>query len=386
VTAPDPAGHKKTGRKVSVRAPRQRTAATPDPTEYALDLTRSANEEMDSGAVPLSVVIGKAARIARLRRDFDNLFWLEMEMVCLRDPSGGPVAFVQELKPHYTKSEWTSRGLRESRTWQSERQMPYDIPTLEATKDHVEMLSVAEIETKRVTARRLHDEMKREATSTSVFPGENSGSAGLLAGMEMFDLGLATILDRIRARVRTYLSQTETDLVLGTTTTTAIERLMAVAEAWLAAHAPSVLAELRAASERCADGTTESFAQALLACRRAIMSLADALYPARDAPTQAEDGQEHKLTQDKYINRLMQYLKERLPAERHCQSINANLADAGRRIETAHNLAQKGLHSKVTNAEAHSCVAQTWLVIADLVLLEQGSSAALSPDTGESSG
>jgi hypothetical protein len=354
-----------------------RSCGTPayDASEYSLNLARAALDEIDAGTVGLSAVIAKAARVARIMRDFDNLLWLELELVCLRDPAGGPAAFAEELKPHYSKDEWTTLGVKAFKTWQSERRMPFDIPALEATEGECSTLSVEQIESKRALLRRLREDLAE--LSDAAARGQT------LAALEMFDQALATFLDRIRARVRTYLSQVETSLVMRTSAPEAFERLRVVAKGWLAGRAPKVLGELEAATERCTQGTAAAYAQALLACRRALMELADVLCPVREVEARPLVDAEHGLTQDKYINRLMDFLAEHLPAKRHRDSINANLADVGRRIEATKNLAHKGVHSEVTPAEAHSCVAQTWLVIADIALIDQGHSAALVPGSSE---
>src|SRR5207248_11322913 len=49
-----------------------------------LKLVREALDELDA-ARPLSAVIRKAIRIARLRNDYEALWWLQLELVSMSD-------------------------------------------------------------------------------------------------------------------------------------------------------------------------------------------------------------------------------------------------------------------------------------------------------------
>ncbi len=72
-----------------------------NPTEYALNLVREAFNAIDLPAAPLGPVIQQCIRVARLRSDFDNLWWLELEMISLVDVARR-AEIEAALRPHYS--------------------------------------------------------------------------------------------------------------------------------------------------------------------------------------------------------------------------------------------------------------------------------------------
>jgi hypothetical protein len=340
-----------------------------DPREYALHLVREALADLDSGNVLLSAVVRKAGRIARIRQDFEDLFWLEFESLDLKSPkTAKPVG--DEIRPHFTRTEWNELGARVLSQHDAERTVATDIPIMKITAGDTLNYTVEGFETRLHTAReqrqKLEEDPDRELEVFDV--AATRSRACWCAALQMYEIEASAALGRIRRNVHAYLSRCESELVDGRPYSQTFDRLRLHVEANLSDRAPGVVNELRAALERCEDGTPESNAQAMLACRRALKALADCLYPATNADVKGPDGVSRKMTDDKYVNRLWQWIHERVRDGHYRASIQAGLTDVGTRLEVIYDLASKGVHATTSPAEARSCVMQTVLVVADFVI------------------
>lgn len=133
--------------------------------------------------------------------------------------------------------------------------------------------------------------------------------------------------------------------------------------------APDVLAELAAAYRRMADGTPQSRSQALTSCRRALKGLADSVYPATGAEVVGSDGVARKMTDDKFVARLVQFVYERRGGDKAARSTRAELGYLGARLGTLNDLASKGVHAAASELEVDQCVVHTYLVAGEVVEL-----------------
>ena len=77
------------------------------------------------------------------------------------------------------------------------------------------------------------------------------------------------------------------------------------------------------------------------------------------------------MADDKYRNRLWQYMSERKVASSSRQLIQATVEEVGNRIDLLNDMASKGVHAEVTPAEVDQCVLQTYLLAGDLLRLSE---------------
>ena len=133
--------------------------------------------------------------------------------------------------------------------------------------------------------------------------------------------------------------------------------------------APKALKQFEAADRCLSEESPEVGSQALLSCRRILKSVADKLYPACEEPVMGSDGKERKLTEDKYIARLWQFVADRKKGSAAGDLLLTQINDLGHRIDHVYNLASKGVHGNVNKSEVNQCVIQTYLVIGDILRL-----------------
>lgn len=73
--------------------------------ERTLALVHQALAEFDEPDYKLSSVIRKAIRIARLRSDYENLWWLQEEMIESREREARE-RIEREMSPHYSSENF----------------------------------------------------------------------------------------------------------------------------------------------------------------------------------------------------------------------------------------------------------------------------------------
>jgi hypothetical protein len=74
-------------------------------------------------------------------------------------------------------------------------------------------------------------------------------------------------------------------------------------------------------------------------------------------------------TDDRYINRLLQYATEAIPHEASRDMTETNVERLAARLDALDDLASKGVHSAVSPAEMDQCIVQTYKVVGDLLRL-----------------
>ncbi len=78
--------------------------------DKVLALVQQALSELDHSEVPLSSVIRKAVRVARLRNDFEALYWLQLELVTRTKENTRDIE--AQTRPHFLEVEFKEMDYR----------------------------------------------------------------------------------------------------------------------------------------------------------------------------------------------------------------------------------------------------------------------------------
>jgi len=354
--------------------------------ERLLALVTDALADIERGSAPLSSVIQKALRLARLRNDHEAVFWLSLEMIRPEDTEAKR-ELLAELSPRFTRTELVKANERYSQLLFEERKSTLLVPRKpgETVGDKVVMLiSVPEMESRLTALRRTEADPPPPTTmhpfDVAHYTREWEGArTEARANILQFE----SVMSRVRQRVHAYLSRVEKELVFGQLNADIFERNRRFVDERLAGLAPDALAQLVSAYERVLAGEPEARAQGLLSCRRVLKSLADLVYPARPGPVQGADGKMHDVSDEKYIARLWQYVYEQIGSTTAGGVVLATLTDVGGRLDAVYELSNKGVHSSVSQGEADQALIQTYLLIGDILRLADRSSAAVdTPEPG----
>jgi len=360
------------------RAEGRMIAETIDP---ILSLVTQALEELESKQAPLSAVIRKAIRVARLRNDYDNLAWLGLEMYSFKEEDKRR-QLAREVVPHYTKQEFEALRKRHAETYIEERtfaELTEDGRVVDT--DKLLGLSVPQIENQ-------VQFFERMAAEAVVPPGlhpvdlyfveKDKSQLRLIA--ERMVLEYNNVLQRIAQRVHDFLSSTEKQIAYGRIHSDLFERNREYVELKLGQLCPDAIEQFVSVNRRLSEGDSEARAQALTSCRRILKSLADTLYPPREEPIVGPDGKGRSLTEDKYVNRLWQYVADRVRRSKSGDLLLAQLQDLGNRMDRLYGLACKGVHDVVSEFEVNQCVIQTYLTVGDILRLSEEDSAITLQD------
>jgi hypothetical protein len=326
-----------------------------DPQSRVLALLEEALGDLATDA-PTSAILDRAIRVARLRRDGENLVWLTMENRGV-GAEAAKKRVMDEAQPYFASYEamracW-SDVVEEFIAQRTLEQVPS--PGQPTEGGPVIGMSIRELE--------VHIEALSEAAAEVV--DLTPSRAELLTRINQ----LRQVLARVRNRIQDYLSRVERELVVDAMVSSIFEEQRTYVDARLREIAPSAFEQLAAAYKRRSEGDAESRAQALTSTRRALKSLADALYPPHPEPVVGADGVERTMTDSRYISRLIQYAYEQTKGDTAGNLLRAQIEDLTSKLEALNDLASKGVHASVSVFETNQAIIQTYLTLGDLLRL-----------------
>jgi hypothetical protein len=350
--------------------------------DRVLALVSEALEDLEQRRTPLSAVIQKSIRIARLRNDWDALWWLSLELTTAGDMASRR-RLAAELMPHYEREAYRKQNERFGQALIEERTvnrnpMAEDKESPEA-RGQVSLDSVPELEARAETLTRLQSLSVPQGLhplDLAVFTKETTD---VVVQASNSLRRIRNISDRIRQRAHDFLSMVEKQLLFGQIQADIFERNRRYVDERLTALVPEAAEQFMAAYSRAADGAKEARAHALTSCRRILKTVADKLYPPSETRVRGADGKDRVLDDSKYVARLWQYVHESAGSTSAGKVVLAGIQDLGKRIDSLYELINKGVHADVPEFEANMCVIQTYLLVGDVLRIQEKISAALDP-------
>jgi hypothetical protein len=340
-----------------------------NPSEYILRLVTEALDDLTSGRSPLSANIQRSIRIARLREDYVNLWWLEWEMVDITGDRSRYQAVPEII--HLAKDQIAFFDKEFKDDWVQERLATEISPNLEIRPgESILHKGIGEIEVDFAFFTQAAAESQAPSGLHPVdlyFEHRSATKVRMVHRIRASDC--ETILQRVRQRVHRFLSQTEKQLVYGQLHSDVFERNRRYVDLRLGELCPDAISKFVSAYSRITEDDPESRAQALTSCRRLLKSLADVLYPSRDGSAIGADGKPHDVSDERYVARLWQYVYEQIGKSKSAELLMTTVQDLGNRIDKLYNLACKGVHAEVSDFEANQCLIQTYILAGDLIRL-----------------
>ncbi|PIR92955.1 hypothetical protein COT99_03365 [Candidatus Falkowbacteria bacterium CG10_big_fil_rev_8_21_14_0_10_43_10] len=112
---------------------------------------------------------------------------------------------------------------------------------------------------------------------------------------------------------------------------------------------------------------SEDWANAVHSCRKILKDLADFLYPATNEEIDIGNGKIIKLSDEKFIARLKQFIKLNIGSESFTKVVGSSLEYIGDRIDSIYKSTNKGSHAKVEQKEAENYVMHTYMLVGDIL-------------------
>ncbi|WP_433687593.1 hypothetical protein ACQP0I_00125 [Micromonospora carbonacea] len=332
------------------------------------ELVDKALDEFDDPSASTGKMLRRCLRIAQMRNDFPNLFRLELEADDLtgnRSRAAERARRRNDLGVHFDADEWDSLCEDALQGYMSRRAIKGghyggSVDNLESLIEHLRSQAEGAVPPDGLTPVDLYFRSK-ELEKLRL---------GLIAEAAKYE----HIIDRIRSFVYQFLLDTESELNFGQANADIFARNRQFVDTQMASVSPEALAQFQAAYRRVKEGDAESLSHALTSCRRILKSVADSLYPASSEPIRGRDGRERILTDAQYINRLIQFVSEKIGKHRDGAVIQATLDTLGSRLKALDALASKGVHAEVTADEVDTCVIQTYLAMGDILRVNAGTS------------
>lgn len=339
-------------------------------------LVDDALDSFDAPGVTTSALVRKAQRIAALRRDYAKQLAFIFQTSDLTAGDRAPLPMVLQVRAQLA----TLVGAEEA-DLEADRQYQSFIRTRLTPDGKIAAVPVSQLEDNQRALERAYDDAEPSPNLTPIdaaFAAERATStrAGLVPSLQL----TRSVLGKVRQDIHDYLVSVEADLLAGKANSDIFQRAQVYINAALMKYAPEALAKFLAAQDRLSAGTSEDFALALTSCRRLIKALADALYPATDEDVEGIDGGVRKMSDDRYKNRLTEYVRTKLEGRRHREAVAQVVADLSGRLNALDGLASKGVHDEVTEAEAETCVVWTYMLAGDIVRIADGTSALIAAD------
>lgn len=327
------------------------------------DLLEAAYTALES-ELATSVVVDRCVRLAQARSDWVNLWILRKETIDV-DEQRARLAIEAEMLQRLGEDSFRKLKNVIGEDYIERR-------TLEREGEgKVVGLSIRQIEQQvaflEMTLRR--NEPPSQGLDSQSLQELREEYLGLAAKFDPTIRDLNGVLQRIRQRCQRFLVETEAAIGFAEVAGDAFARVRKVVDARLGAIAPQALEQFRSAYQRAAEGDVEARSQALTSCRRILVSLADALYPATGEDVVGADGKIRKMTEDRYMNRLLQYASEKIMPANARRLTQATVEELGARLDALNDLGSKGVHASVSPAEVDQCIVQTYMLAGDLLRL-----------------
>lgn len=133
---------------------------------------------------------------------------------------------------------------------------------------------------------------------------------------------------------------------------------------------PESIEKFAAIYENLTSKNPENWSNAIHSCRRILKDLADAIYPPTKNIKKGIDGKSHKLGEEQYINRIIEFISQKSESETYNKIVGSHLRFIGDRLKSILEGSHKGTHTVITDREeANRIVVYTYLLLGDILNL-----------------
>jgi hypothetical protein len=316
-------------------------------TKHKLELARELLDDIELSKLSPEQILLKVMRLARLCDDTDVRTWLNYELLGYPNTEVGR-KFMDLMK------RWTDK----------EKNLGYWIPfaavdgTIAAIKIQIQQLQIPDVHLS------LSSANPHEFVTGFGGRGEELFRPASAVLFRLTDLTnkvttLSGIRSRVLARVHSFVCTTYYELAFSGAAESIFQRHQIAIDILLRENAPEVLEKIPSISDRLAEGDSEAISQAMNSCRRMIKALADAVYPASDAPV-IVDGTEYQVGSENYLNRIKLHIKKFCASESRRERLRRSLTDI-------HDKASAGTHDDITPGEAQAIFLSTYLLLGEVL-------------------
>ena len=163
---------------------------------------------------------------------------------------------------------------------------------------------------------------------------------------------LQTIRQRVKVRCLNYAIRLERQLQAQSKSQSFLVEIQTDVNSFFKARSEDVYTKLQKAAQLVDSNDPEDCSLLLTEVRRAMRSSADFFYPPAQGIVTCSDGQERKLGDDQYLNRLQEYLSTTFSKSSSRELLQAELEHLSVFARRLNNVASKGVHAEAAPEEA----------------------------------
>jgi hypothetical protein len=218
------------------------------------------------------------------------------------------------------------------------------------------------------------DQLERAIADTALPPGMGEFDTAAFtdrfvvekAAIRLHIKALHTLKSRLKARCLNYAIQIERQLGLHRKNQGFLESAQNEVNNFFKARSEGVFNRLQKAAQLATSDDPENSALLLTEVRRALKGAADYFYPPVAEKVVCADGVARLLGAEQYLNRLHQFLAERVGRSTSKELLQAELDYLTSFLRRLNDMASKGVHTDVTLAEAKQGLIGLYLFLFNL--------------------
>lgn len=290
--------------------------------------------DLEINQLPISQILMKAKRLARMLHDSDAQKWLDYEIM------GYPVVFdpddLGSCKKYYTSERPV---IRDEKT---HRPHSIGLPHLESYINSTKIESVTKIganESQKMQILNKHHELVND-------------------------------FERLKTTIHNYITEVNISLSVGDFAEDIFEDTRLAADKFIRENCPRAGEQLLAINERMKYYDPESFSQALHAVQKMLVIVADTVLPAGEKIYVDKKGHERSVESHQYLNRIFSYIEQNSRNDPVLFMIESEMAYIFAKSD--HSLEKtKGLHGRISKEDVELAIIHMYLVIAEIAKIKK---------------
>ncbi len=318
--------------------------------DEARKISEALLEDLESSSSKIDTILMKAKRLARLMRDSDAQFWLDLET------KGYPDNFSFKELGSCIKYA-TSGGRINIKTSQY---YPHSLSTIEANAESDEALLIS-LKTTRPPTTNVKNFLEKNATEALM----ETQLKYQLQQKKNYANSKSLYLS-MKSAIHNYATDTYLAVEFGDIAEEIFEGARNLVDTFIRSHCPKAAEKVIAINERMADGSEESRSAALTSCRRLLMDIADSVFPAKEEEWKDRKGKNRKVGIEQYKNRILAYLADLEKSEGTYILLESEIEHLASRLDSIYEKTCKGVHIDVSLNEAKLVVIHTYLFIGEI--------------------
>lgn len=312
--------------------------------------------DIELNRIELVKVLLKAKRLARLLNDTDAQEWINLEL------TGYPCNFLfsslQTCEHYFIKSTRVT----------GDKYWPQSIS---------DIVDKYESDSAILNNLQFPSNMSPSLSSSNQYEHVGDKMSGIIKGITQ-DFGNMTqsykhsknfnykLIIGITAALYNYVSDINIALSFGDIVSDEFEIVRIIVDKFIQKNCPKSVEQLTSIFDRARERTEESYSQALVSCRRILMSVADSIFPAQDENYIDLRGNSRKVGQEEYKNRLMAFLEQHTISGSTKEIYDSQINHLAARLDAVYEKSCKGVHNNICESEAMLAIVHTYLFIAEI--------------------